>query len=76
MPGTNVETLSEAMVEDYDGFFDEQPKVSYTQCSMGHLAKYEGAQAPNTLKLREARVERDQFEGRSHFCEDGPLLWM
>ena len=44
-PSGNVTNLEIAMHSDYDGFFAEQPKVSFAACSGGHIVSDEGPQS-------------------------------
>lgn len=43
-PDGSVQSLSDAMDEQYDRFYEEQPKVSYSKCEQGYIIGSEGAQ--------------------------------
>ncbi|KAK4540744.1 hypothetical protein LTR36_008959 [Oleoguttula mirabilis] len=43
-PDGNVKTLNEALHGSYDGFYREQPKVSFSSCQPGYLVDAEGPQ--------------------------------
>lgn len=43
-PDKSVQSLSDAMNEKYDRFYEEQPKVSYSKCEQGYIVGSEGAQ--------------------------------
>lgn len=43
-PDGSVQSLSDAMDEKYDRFYEEQPKVSYSKCEEGYIVGSEGAQ--------------------------------
>ena len=65
LPTQNVATLAETMGEQYDAFFARQPKVSYTECLLGHLISAEGPQRPNRQAWR--------LSSQEYMYEEGPL---
>ena len=67
MPDTGIASIAEAMDQKWDDFFANQPRVSYTECLLGHIISAEGPQAP--------RILSSSMEGRSNIYEEGPLLW-
>ena len=46
-PHGNVRSLKDALRSRYDVFYDQQPKVSFSSCPLGHLVSEEGPQAVN-----------------------------
>lgn len=43
-PGGSVKTLKDALKIKYDGFYQAQPKVSYSACEGGYIVNSEGPQ--------------------------------
>lgn len=43
-PGGKVNTLAEALRSDYDEFYSNQPKVSFSACELGYIISSEGPQ--------------------------------
>ena len=48
-PQGNVNNLTEAMRQEYDGFFSNQPKISFTGCPTEHILAEEGPQLVNVF---------------------------
>ena len=48
-PSGQVNNLTEAMRSDYDTFFTDQPKVSFTSCIQNHWVGAEGPQDVNVF---------------------------
>ncbi|PVH95205.1 Arylsulphatase [Periconia macrospinosa] len=46
-PQGDVTSLEQALSETYDGFYEEQPKVSYSKCELGQILSSEGPLAGN-----------------------------
>jgi N-acetylglucosamine-6-sulfatase len=44
-PAGNIQSLADAMHENFDAFYDRQPKVSFTQCELGYIPESEGPQS-------------------------------
>ncbi|KAH8884096.1 Arylsulphatase [Thozetella sp. PMI_491] len=44
MPGQNVKSLHDALVQKYDTFFGSVPRVSFTSCQAGYIVSEEGPQ--------------------------------
>lgn len=49
-PADPVISLWEALDEEYDGFYGEQPRVSYDWCDAGYVIEAEGPQTPLTSR--------------------------
>ena len=45
-PGGKVTSLKDAMKPEWDQFFANQPKVSFSGCFDGHQIRHEGPQEP------------------------------
>lgn len=43
-PKENVRSLSDALQNHFDAFYDEQPRVSFTKCELGYIKESEGPQ--------------------------------
>ncbi|KAI3390551.1 hypothetical protein diail_9212 [Diaporthe ilicicola] len=43
-PSGNVKTLADALNEEYDSFYESQPKVSFSVCDRGYIVSAEGPQ--------------------------------
>ncbi|CAM1509717.1 Fc.00g000520.m01.CDS01 [Cosmosporella sp. VM-42] len=43
-PKGNVQSLSDSMRKQFDAFYEEQPRVSFTKCELGYLKESEGPQ--------------------------------
>jgi N-acetylglucosamine-6-sulfatase len=48
-PRGNIKTLKDALASDFDTFYHEQPKVSYSKCELGYIKDSEGPQIANVL---------------------------
>ncbi|KAF9887356.1 hypothetical protein FE257_010351 [Aspergillus nanangensis] len=48
-PGGKVNSLADALDTSYDGFYSNQPKVSFSQCSLGYHIWAEGPQKFNVF---------------------------
>lgn len=48
-PDGKVNSLSDALNESYDTFYSNQPKVSFSQCSLGYHIWAEGPQKYNVF---------------------------
>lgn len=46
-PKGDVSTLVDSLHADYDGFYEKQPKVSFTACKLGYLPEFEGPMIAN-----------------------------
>ncbi len=49
-PAGNVRSLIEALEETFDAFYEEQPKVAFNTCQLGHLKNEEGPQNVNAYE--------------------------
>jgi hypothetical protein len=71
-PRGKVATLSEALDPKFDAFYNEQPKVSFSSCVMGHIVSEEGPQNvdmwPDSLAAVFAGgVEQQPLQDRGHW---------
>lgn len=46
-PGGKVQSLTDALDQTYDGFYQRQPKVSFSSCANGYIISEEGPQQFN-----------------------------
>lgn len=46
-PNNEVKTLRDALHSRFDAFYNEQPKVSFSSCPLGHVVSEEGPQEVN-----------------------------
>lgn len=46
-PDNDVRSLKHAMKTEFDSFYEDQPKVSFSSCPLGHLISEEGPQEVN-----------------------------
>lgn len=46
-PSGDVATLIGSLRPDYDDFYREQPKVSFSECKLGYFPAFEGPQEAN-----------------------------
>lgn len=49
-PESSVSSLRDALDEGYDGFYQEQPRVSFDWCDAGYVIAAEGPQVPLTTR--------------------------
>lgn len=49
-PADSVRSLQDALDEQYDGLYDNQPQVSFDWCDAGYIIEAEGPQAPLTSR--------------------------
>jgi N-acetylglucosamine-6-sulfatase len=47
-PANDVQSLADSLVPDYNGFYADQPRVSFSSCEQGYMAQSEGAMSVNT----------------------------
>lgn len=59
-----VNSLSDAMNADYDDFFYNQPRVSFSECAAGYLLEYEGPYSPEqfTMNSKGRVIHRARWE--------------
>ena len=74
-PKANIKNLKEALQVDYDAFYAEQPKVSYSSCQLGYLVDEEGPQHVNKFGDSELLVEQDPMGRPRSFRYQGELSW-
>lgn len=43
-PDEDVQSLSEAIHDRFDAFYEQQPRVSFTKCELGYIKESEGPQ--------------------------------
>lgn len=67
-PGGQVTSLKDAMREQYDSFFADQPKVSFNSCPAGHDLSQEGPQDASPFK-------RSKSRRRQHLMDAELLEW-
>lgn len=48
-PNSEVKNLKYALDQDFDAFYESQPKVSYSSCELGYLVGAEGPQQVNAF---------------------------
>lgn len=46
-PKADVKNLKQALAQDFDIFYDAQPRVSYSSCQLGYIKSEEGPQDVN-----------------------------
>jgi N-acetylglucosamine-6-sulfatase len=51
LPGRNVKLLTQAMNSQYDSYFEQLPKVSYSICEGGYILASEGALWEDSLSM-------------------------
>lgn len=51
LPGSNVKSLTQAMNSQYDSYFEQLPKVSYSMCEGGYILASEGALWDDSLSM-------------------------
>ena len=49
-PSGDVDSLQQAMQAEYDTFFTNQPKISFSTCHDGHIIAEEGPQNVNVFR--------------------------
>jgi arylsulfatase len=54
-PLDDVTSLTDALDPKFDTFYHHQPKVSYSECSLGYIVDLEGPQTHNVYEARRAR---------------------
>ena len=76
-PTADIKTLTDALDSDYDAFYEEQPKVSFSSCEMGYLIDAEGPQHVNEWKTTDSKdsVLLQQGGGRQSFRYTGHESW-
>ena len=79
-PGSKVKNLKYALDSDYDTFYKEQPKVSFSSCELGYLIDAEGPQHVNVWDEEQAKkyanVEQEYLSGKQRsFRYQGPNSW-
>lgn len=71
-PKGSVKTLKQALDEDLDAFYEEQPRVSFSSCELGYLVDAEGPQKVN----EEQDYENPMPNGRQQsFKYQGHWSW-
>lgn len=71
-PEGGIKTLRDALHGDFDVFYKEQPKVSYSSCELGYLIDAEGPQHVNVWD----EVQQAVPGGRQQsFKYDGHWSW-
>ena len=71
-PKANIKNLKDALHVEYDAFYAEQPKVSYSSCQLGYLVDEEGPQ--HVKKFGDSELLVEQGRPRS-FRYQGELSW-
>jgi hypothetical protein len=79
-PNSKIKTLKHALDQDYDTFYEKQPKVSYTSCELGYLIDAEGPQHVNSWDELEHEDEPIVYQGpngpkQQSFKYSGPYAW-
>lgn len=49
-PKGDVHSLSDALSESYDAFYEDQPKVTFSSCQLGYIVGEEGPQDVNVYE--------------------------
>lgn len=77
-PSGNVHNLIDALSHEYDQFYHEQPKVSFSSCQLGYLTSEEGPQNVNTYgesnshQAPDDSVRSPDFKVQQSFQYRGP----
>lgn len=72
-PEGNVRTLRDALSGQFDSFYEEQPRVSFSECKLGYIREVEGPQLPNVyhdsslIGTDELRKREPSFNYRGHW---------
>lgn len=79
-PHSKVRTVRDALHEDFDEFYRNQPKVSYSSCELGYLKHAEGPQHVHVWGGEEvegmfAAAEEGKGTKQKSFEYYGPLEW-
>lgn len=48
-PGGRVNSLTDALSPEFDAFYQEQPKTSFSKCELGYIISSEGPQKVNSF---------------------------
>jgi N-acetylglucosamine-6-sulfatase len=73
-PGGEVRNLKDALANDFDAFYAEQPKVSFDECALGYIRELEGPQDVNVyddwdgenIELKMKRTPSFVYQGDPH----------
>lgn len=68
-PGGKVQSLTDALAETYDGFYQRQVKVSFSSCANGYIISEEGPQKFNVYTGGKASSGSKKRGLLSHFLE-------
>lgn len=77
-PKSKVKNIKQALEHDYDDFYENQPKVSFSSCELGYLKDAEGPQHVNAWTGEEEYplASEESAEGKQKsFQYHGPLEW-
>ena len=56
-PSGDVLRLEHSLETEFDGFYHEQPKVSFTACKLGYLPEFEGPTHANQFSNKDRNGE-------------------
>jgi len=61
-PDGDIENLHQALHQDFDVFYQRQPKVAFTECQFGYIREVEGPQHVNRFGFAEQDVHKENGE--------------
>lgn len=72
-PQGDVASLTDALKEDFDSFYGEQPQVSFDKCEMGYIRESEGPQDANVFGHSDSENQPSRvLDGGSGLKYQGP----
>lgn len=75
-PQSKVKSIKDALEADFDAFYTEQPKVSFSSCELGYLIEAEGPQHVHVFNGDDyAPVEGVEGGKQKSFQYHGPIEW-
>ena len=72
-PDSDVKNIRHALHVDFDDFYEEQPKVSFSSCELGYLKDAEGPQTVNAWTGETYPLASDSKQ--KSFQYHGPIEW-
>lgn len=73
---SKVKNLRQALDSEYDAFYDDQPRVSFSSCEMGYLKAAEGPQHVNKWDDERHGAAPADVDGKQQsFQYTGPIEW-
>lgn len=62
-PKSKIKTLKHALDQDFDAFYEAQPKVSFSSCELGYLKDAEGPQHVNSWEGFDGTPKSFRYQG-------------